>query len=463
MRQISTFQERGWDVSVVGFSGKLPVPESWDFHEISPPPPSTTDSAKQSAREPLVMLPARGQLWYLLRRIGGPIYRRTLKPVLRVVRGTPREVRPETPPSTDNPAAKLSIAQRLFMLDAPRELSIQEASEVYFLAPVNKHFREAIADKLPHCNLIVAHDYQTMPMAGMLAKRMGTRYVLDIHEYAMEQFLFEKGSTQEKYFNNVTRPLISALHHYYFPTAHGITSACNGISKQLQIDYELPSRPHVVRSTPRYSKMPYRPAAETIEVMYHGLIDPSRHLEVGVKSLALWRPEFRLTIRGPGPQAYLDSLAALARELGVEDRLSIVPPVPFPELVSTANQADIGYLAFLNFSRQRQFASPNKFFEYIMAGLAIVVMDVPELAPVVRENGIGRLIGAFEPEAIAEVVNGFDRESINAAKRASLKLAKTLNWEHEQMRMVEAYGLVELEKSGARDGPNALSQTRAIT
>jgi glycosyltransferase involved in cell wall biosynthesis len=491
LRQIRTFQERGWDVSVIGYPGHLPIPSSWDFHDMTVPtgwlpepaagsptlaaaselmPEQAEENSTEAtaasteatvaklsdSRSLLAKLPAflywravypcirlLHSAWRKLAKLAVFLYWRAVYPCVRRLHSVWRKLTKPLRNDTTS-ASTRSLMQVLYEADQPREISGDEAHEIFFAAEKNRYFRDVLAGSISPADLVIAHDYMTIPLANLLVDR-GTPFVIDIHEYAREQYHFEAGSHGERYFERVTRPMVETLHAEYFPKARALSAVCNGISRQLQIDHALPQAPAVVRSTPFYSEQPFRPTGDTIDVMYHGLIDSSRHLEVGIRSLPLWRPEFRFTIRGPGPQDYIDQLLSLARQLGVEDRVSIEPPVPFDEIVTTANRADIGYLAFMNYSRQRQFASPNKFFEYIMAGLALVVMDVPELAPTVRQAGVGRLIDDFTPEAIAAAINSFDRASIDASKRASLELARELCWEREQERMITAYGLAEFE------------------
>ncbi len=457
LRQIRTFQERGWQVSVVGFPGRLPVPESWDFHDITMPAVILPETAASEApAEPVVPAAKNGRSF--LAKLAAFIYWRAAQPCARSARTIWTELcrlahrwrQNGTVADANVQSARRSLAETLYELERPRQLSSAEAHEIFFATTQNAFIRDKVTGAVPQADLVIAHDYMTMPFAGPLAERMQASFVVDIHEYAVEQYHFERNSAEERYFSHVTRPMIEALHRDYFPKARALSAVSEGISRQIQIDYALPVAPTVIRSTPFYNEHPFHPTGEVIEVMYHGLVNGSRHLEVGIRSLPLWRPEFRLTIRGPGPEDYIETLKTLAAELGVEDRLSIEPPVPFDEIVMTANRADIGYLALMNFSRQRQFVSPNKFFEYVMAGLALVVMDFPDLAPTVRATGIGRLIEEFTPEAIATAINSFDRPAIDAAKHASLALARDLCWEREQERMVAAYGLASLEAAAER-------------
>jgi hypothetical protein len=158
-----------------------------------------------------------------------------------------------------------------------------------------------------------------------------------------------------------------------------------GIAKRLRDLYSLPRLPAVIRNTPVFESAHFRPTAAPIRVLYHGIVTPGRGLEATIDSVAGWRPEFNLTLRGPGEAHYLDELRRRIGERGLADRIVLAPPVPMTALVREAAEFDLGFFALPKSSRHNEFALPNKFFEYVMAGLALCVSDLPEMARLIRD------------------------------------------------------------------------------
>jgi glycosyltransferase involved in cell wall biosynthesis len=175
-------------------------------------------------------------------------------------------------------------------------------------------------------------------------------------------------------------------------------------------------------------------------VLYHGIVTPGRGLEVAIDSVADWRPEFDLTIRGPGGSDYLDALRRRIAERGLSSRIILVPPVPMTELVREAAAYDVGFFALPGSSRHNEFALPNKFFEYVMAGLALCLTDLPEMARLVRAYRLGVTFRSVDPQSIAGAINALDPASIDRYKRNALEAACELCWEREAERLVSAYG-----------------------
>lgn len=282
-------------------------------------------------------------------------------------------------------------------------------------------------------DLILAHDWMPTPIADRLARKLGVRYSVDVHEYARGQYM-----------NSIRwrlgrRPWIHAQQKRFLPRAAGVTTVCDGIADLLSEDYEI-ERPTVVRSFARHTDLPSRPTGERIVALYHGILIPARGLEEAIASAPRWNPGLHLIIRGAAPDHYADRLRSLIEEVGAGDRVTLEGPVPASEMIERANaDADIGFFVQPDLSPQKRFTLPNKFFEYVTAGLALCVSDLPEMARFVEEHDLGVLVPGPTPEEIAASLNSLDRESVDRYKRNSLEAARTLDWDLEQRVMLGLY------------------------
>lgn len=390
IRQASLMRDRGWDVTVAGLDGARPVPDWWSFISI-----------------------------------GNTV----------------------SPPSVETPVARLlrrstALANRVgaFTERAAKRLSAHHEKIARAAFWVNRNNRR-IFNLLRECqaDLIIAHDWYAAPIASRLARRLGCAYSVDVHEYAREQFFFAAGSEQRQRWDRIDRPYIDHLQSQTFRNAAAVTTVCDGIADLLEKDYSLHDRPSVVRSMPFYEERTFRPTGAVIEVLYHGLIVPTRGVDDAIRSVGQWRPEFVLVVRGSGTSEYLAYLKRLADELGVADRVRFEDSVPFADIIGAANRSDVGYMVLDSYSPQRTFTLPNKFFEYIMAGLAICVSDLPEMARIVKHHNLGLLVKNPEPLEIASAINSLTRSDIDAMKRRSLEAARELCWEKESIKMFAAY------------------------
>lgn len=290
----------------------------------------------------------------------------------------------------------------------------------------------------------LANDWNVLPIVQQIARQQGVLYAYDTHELAIDEY------AHRRRWRLIQRPVIAAVERMGIAGASVTSCVSQGIADRLQQVYGLLEKPLLIRNMPHYQAFPLRPCGETIEVLYHGVVNVGRGLEACIDSVALWRPEFRLTIRGPGPAEYLEALAARIKGTGLSDRITLAPPVPMIDLVREAARFDVGLFALPGHSKQNVHVLPNKFFEYTMAGLALCVSDLPEMTALLRQHDLGRSIPDVKPQAIAAAVNGFDRASIDLHKRHALEAAKLLNWEAEADRLFAAIEQVVAGTAEAR-------------
>jgi len=378
-RQGDLFASRGWRVRVFGLNGANSAAPEWPYFAL---PDADADNQR-----PRAGAPAAGNLAQWRRSRMARRFRRALQALQTAFDPGHAE------------AAYWALDHRFA---AMRELASQHRADVW-----------------------LANDWQMLPVVRQLAAQQSVPYIYDTHELAVHEY------AHRWLWSLFQRPLIAAVERKGVAGAALTSCVSPGIAEFLQSYHGLSKRPMVVRNLPRYEAHPLRPCGEIIEVLYHGVVSPGRGLEACVESVASWQPQFRLTIRGPGSESYCAELLRRAKAAGVDGRVILAPPVPMVSLVGEATRFDIGLFALPDHSRQNVLALPNKFFEYMMAGLALCVSDLPEMSALLREHNLGRSIPTVTPVAIAAAINGFDRAGIEHHKARALEAARTLNWDIE--------------------------------
>ena len=378
LRQAWSYREAGWNVVVAGYDGASQRPPGWNYLRLD----NVWSTGSRAQRATLRAQRSFGRFLY------------------RDLRGIP---------------ALAQWGARLYCEGLPNWR--RHGQEILRTARANSDLRP---------DLVIAHDPPTCAAAAALADWAGAAWMIDAHEYGRGQYAHDPAWLADG------RWLATALQDHYFAKADAVTTVCDGIADLLDVEQVLRRPVTVIRSVPFAQPQQFRPCGERITVLYHGIVSEDRGLEEAVRSLPMWRPEFSLLIRGGGEPAVALRLRELARELGVVDRLTLEPPVPFGEIVPAANRADIGYFVQGNFSPQKRFTLPNKFFEYVMAGLCLCVADLPEMAALVRRHDLGTLVDSTDPAVIAEAINGLTPARIDAAKQAAIRASQELTWEREQ-------------------------------
>jgi glycosyltransferase involved in cell wall biosynthesis len=425
IRQAMALRDSGWRVVVFGLDGPTACPDWW--HHVPLPVSLVREQPASRPVRQAHMVPKRPAQIVVVRKI---------QTLVRLIGRVPASVIKTIPMLALRAGQVLASAKVPSLLRQygarihDRFVEGFECKRIYI-----RNYANDITQRHPDQKplLVLCHDYFTADIGWQVACRFRARIVIDCHEYASGQYM------QDPHWVRWHRSRVIALQQYYLSRADAITTVCEGIAGLLDDEYKLKRPVRVVRSVPFFVEQTFRPAVGTLTVLYHGEIYASRGLHFAVRSLPLWRPEFRLVMRGYSDPAYVEELWRLAHEFGVADRLSIEPPVAFHEIVPAANQADIGYFVHQDISPQRRFVLPNKFFEYVMAGLALCVSDLPEMARLVRQFDLGMLVADCNEQAIADAINSFDRERINAYKKRSIEAAHELNWETERRHMLSLY------------------------
>jgi glycosyltransferase involved in cell wall biosynthesis len=292
-----------------------------------------------------------------------------------------------------------------------------------------------------------AHD-AAMLLPGLLAaRRSGAKLVYDSHELA----------TGVPYRRGAWPAVVATAERLGAPRADATITVSEGIAARLSERYRLRRPPTVVRNLP---DLPPPNAARAPDlrrqlgvggaslVLHQGAVAAGRGCEVLVEAIALL-PEAHLLFLG-AEGAGASSLHALAREHGVAGRTHFLDPVSPEELLSYTAQADVGVSLLQDSCENHRLALPNKLFEYVAAGLPVVVSDLPETARLVRQSGIGHCAVPDDPGSVATALRETLAHAGNElAQRRLARAASELSWGREKRRLLGLYAELATGNGGA--------------
>lgn len=338
-------------------------------------------------------------------------------------------------------APRGSLLRRLLLATSMLPVAVHRgtAQSVYWTFPEHRRLlaagRDLLVRKGRRPDLIIAKDWGTVPIAIRLAQETGARLHYDITEVSHAQF------ANDLRWRLLVRPFVIEIEREALRQAGSCTIYGDAGADHLQGFYNLSAKPTVVRNLPYRADIPERTLGQEINFLYHGLAAPVRHLEAIIDSVPAWGPERHLILRLTGKPDYIDSLKARATALARGQRITFAEPVPNDEVVAAASATDVGLCLLPASSEQFLLAEPNKLYQYIAAGLAVVASDLPVMRIIVERYGVGHLIQGLAPEEIADAINGMDREAIALYRAASQHAATELCWENEQRHLVDAIAL----------------------
>ncbi|MBD0369052.1 MAG: glycosyltransferase [Flavisolibacter sp.] len=124
-----------------------------------------------------------------------------------------------------------------------------------------------------------------------------------------------------------------------------------------------------------------------IKIYYHGILIQDRGLEELVTSMAHFKDQFHLFIRGFGPLK--ETLEKIVQAKNIGDRVFFLDPLPPDKLAEAAAEFDIGVTLAKKTTLNGKFVVGFKTLENINAGLAIMALDSYVLHELINQTKVG--------------------------------------------------------------------------
>lgn len=284
-----------------------------------------------------------------------------------------------------------------------------------------------------------AHDANTLPIGWLAARLRRAALVYDSHE-------FERG-------RNWGASNLPALfrHIWVLPEqllirrADLVITVSTSIAEQLRQIYRI-QRPLVILNCPEY----HRPAnSDRLRqelaigqhqriVVYQGAVSANRGIEPLIEGSMLLTDTVVVVI-GDGPQ--LPALQRWTEQHGWQSRVYFTGYVSLEQLPSYTASGDVGAALIQNAGLSYYFCLPNKLFEYLQAGLPVLVSDFPEMHRVVEETNAGLTVNPESAEEIALALQAILDDPARKAQMsaAAYRAGQTYQWANEAEKLVTAY------------------------
>ena len=204
------------------------------------------------------------------------------------------------------------------------------------------------------------------------------------------------------------------------------------IAAELAQRLRLATTPTVVLSAPELEPEPrHAPPAQQLRAVYQGAMGPGRALD-DLLAAAVAAPSVHLSIRVAG--ADIDALRQRIDADGMARRVAVLDPVAPDRLVAALAGFDVGLIINRPVTRNDELVLPNKFFEYLMAGLAVVGPRLPSLGPMIEHERVGLTFAPGDPTSMAEALERLAQDS-----PLGVVLAAALRWRREHGDWQESF------------------------
>jgi glycosyltransferase involved in cell wall biosynthesis len=339
----------------------------------------------------------------------------------------------------------LSLNKRSY---ATRRISMVFQRTFFFYAEFN--LRLFFFLLFTRADIYLGNDLDTMP-ANWLAARLKSRpLVYDTHEYYMAMAGLDG--------KHIRRKIWKSIESFIFPRLHYIYTICESFCELYKLDYN--KQLVAVRNVPYLhpeSNFDYQkkiceiksllPANRKILIYQGAGINPHRGGAELVKAMKWLNPEkFHLLIVGGGD--IFDEICGIILNEKLQDRITVVPKLPFELLREITPLADLGLSLDKPDNLNHRYGLPNKIFDYIHAEIPVLVSRLVEVEKIVDQYQVGTFINSHEPSHIADSIEKVfeDDERFRGWKSNTLKAKQDLNWEKEGKIVLSIFKQVDSER-----------------
>ncbi|GAW91344.1 glycosyltransferase [Calderihabitans maritimus] len=291
------------------------------------------------------------------------------------------------------------------------------------------------------------HDPELLLPGVILKIVTGKKIVYDIHEDYPSVTLYKD------WIPRILRPPAASLADFTERQLAGFSDALVFAAPFIRTRFSfLPVHQEEILNYPRLEQ-PVAPRPEAREVaedgecrlIYAGVIHRVRGAVEMVKAVAILQRQnlgCRLYLVGPvRPAGFRQEIEQLIKDCGLQGRVILTGRVSQEEVYRYYAKADVALAPLHPWGNYREMAG-NKFYEYMSAGLPMVVSHFPAWENFVREHGCGLTVDPRDPHDLAEKIaylcrNPELRRTMGEKGMQACRLK--YNWEVEEAKLFRLY------------------------
>ena len=241
--------------------------------------------------------------------------------------------------------------------------------------------------------------HKDVPLAWMISRLTGMKVLFDPLVSRYETKVLDRGDAREgsaQAWHNLNLDRISfgmsdlllsdtAAHADYYHESFGVERAKIGV---VPVGYDEDA----------IDALPQPQEREVIEVLFYGSFLPLHGIDTIIRAAALLADEpFRFRIVGEGQTR--KGMLRMAEEHRLA-RVEFMPSVRFTDLGSMISEADV-VLGIFGTTPKASMVGPNKVYQALAAGRAVVTADTPAIQEFFRDREHLMTVPRGDPEALA--------------------------------------------------------------
>jgi glycosyltransferase involved in cell wall biosynthesis len=303
-----------------------------------------------------------------------------------------------------------------------------------------------------------AHEERALLASYIVARLRGKPLIFDAHELPLSEASVRRWRR--------LHALSTRILAWIVPRCAGVITVSPPIAQEIRRRYRAPEVT-LVRNVPTYRSVVRTDrlrhhlglSPDVRLALYQGGLQPNRGLDRLIRAAPFLAPDIVIVLMGKAAKATQAQLEALIASEGFADRVKILPPVPYEELLDWTASADIGLNVLPpDYSLSIRWCLPNKLFEYLMAGLPVLSSPLDAVVDVIKTYDVGAIVSSLAPADIGAAINTMlaDHSALTRMRRNALDAAQQeFCWEKERGQLIHLYH----EILGARNAENGVKKT----
>jgi glycosyltransferase involved in cell wall biosynthesis len=285
-----------------------------------------------------------------------------------------------------------------------------------------------------NADVYVSNDLDTLLPAFLCSQMQDRKLVYDAHELWTDQFI---GS--DHWIDGYPAWLLSLLNDMeqrLIKYCDATLTVNEFIAREMENRYG--ARPNVILNLPKLNEHLEPHAPNKIKtVLYQGAYGPGRGLENVLHACHYLHHDVRISLRGYG--AFESKLRQIAKSEKISN-CRFEQPVAQDDAIAAASSADVGVVPYLPLNLNNYYTSPNKLFDYIQAGLAVVASDVPYLREIITKYHIGYVFDPTDIKSMAQAINMATRPAtLKRLRKNVLNIRPLFCWENEEEKYLAIF------------------------
>lgn len=278
------------------------------------------------------------------------------------------------------------------------------------------------------------HDPELLPL-GLKLTRLGKKVIYDAHEDLPRQILDKP--YLNKFIAKILAVFIEKYENYCAKKFAAIVTATPFIKDRFQ---KLNTNSVDINNYPLNSEIDLLDnniSSKENKICYIGGISEIRGISQLVDSLSFC-DNISLDLAG---ECYEDDFMHKLKSSSNWGKVNYLGQIDRKKSLEVKSKSIAGIITFLPAANHIN-AQPNKIFEYMASGLAVICSDFPMWKKLISDNNCGICINPLIPEEIANAINKLSknpkltREMGENGKRA---IIEKYNWQNEEEKLIHLY------------------------